>query len=65
MTLKRKVKVTHKLMKRVLTPTMMHIWCEYGECSLKCSGLIVLTSVMTLKVKVMTLKMKVRVTYNE
>ena len=31
-------------MNRVLAPTMMHIWCEYGECSLNHSGVIALTS---------------------
>ena len=27
----------------VVAPTMMQIWCEYGECSSNCSGDIVLT----------------------
>ena len=29
---------------RVLAPTMMHIWCEYGEYRLNHSGDITLTS---------------------
>ena len=28
---------------RVLAHTMMHIWCEYGECNLNRSGVITLT----------------------
>ena len=31
------------IMNRVLVPTMMHMWCEYGECSLKHFRLITLT----------------------
>ena len=27
----------------LLAPTMMHILCEYGECSLNYSGVIALT----------------------
>ena len=29
-------------MNRVLACIMMHIWCEYGKCSLNGSGVIVL-----------------------
>ena len=31
------------IMSRVLAATMMHILCEYGECSLNCPGVFALT----------------------
>ena len=41
MTLKMKVKVI--IMDRVLAPSTMHIWHEYGECSLNHSEAITIT----------------------
>ena len=37
------------MMNRFLAHTMMHIWCEYGECSLSGSWIIVLTRCYNLK----------------
>ncbi len=33
----------------VLARAMMHIWCEYGECSLNGAGVIALTSSYSLE----------------
>ena len=41
MTLKMKVMVTK--INKVLATTLMHLWCEYGECSLNRSEVILLT----------------------